>query len=98
MKIWIDNIEENSKKNIAIVLVGNKCDKIDSRKVTLSEGQELSQKYDVLFFETSCKLNINIKETFDQLVEKMIKTGKFDKDAINLKNPNRKKNDDKCCK
>jgi small GTP-binding protein len=98
VKNWIDNIEDNSKKNIAIVLVGNKCDKIDSRKVTLLEGQELSLKYDVLFFETSCKLNINIKETFDQLVERMIKTGKFDKKAFNLKNDIRKKDNDKCCK
>ena len=55
VKNWIEKIEEQSKKTIPILLIGNKCDKIDARKVKLSEGLELSIKYDVLFLHVKIR-------------------------------------------
>jgi GTPase SAR1 family protein len=59
--------------------VGNKTDKIDARKVMLSEGQEISNTYKIPFYETSCKMNININDCFNKLVDKMLEQGNFRK-------------------
>jgi GTPase SAR1 family protein len=49
-----------------VVLVGNKVDLEDHRKVTTIEGQELANSWgtDVMFFEASAKSRINIEEQF----------------------------------
>ena len=94
---WIEKIEDNAMKSIPIVLVGNKSDKINARKVTLSDGQEISKKFDILFFETSCKLNININTVFENLVDKMILVGKFKMETKNLKEMKPNRSDQRCC-
>ncbi len=47
-----------------IVLVGNKCDLIDKRRVSYERGKALADEYGWPFFETSAKENINVTEAF----------------------------------
>lgn len=54
-----------------MILVGNKCDLTESRAVTTEEGNELAASLGVQYFETSAKENINIKQTFDALVDEI---------------------------
>ena len=54
-----------------MILVGNKCDLTESRAVTTDEGQEIADSLGVQYFETSAKDNINIKQTFDALVDEI---------------------------
>jgi len=51
-----------------MVLLGNKCDLEDQRKVTQAEGKDLAKKFGCPFFETSAKTRVNIEEAFEQLV------------------------------
>jgi GTPase SAR1 family protein len=46
------------------MLVGNKSDLTQERRVDVSEGRELAQQYNIPFMEVSAKENINISEVF----------------------------------
>ena len=66
---WISNLENNlDMKNVPIILVGNKNDKEDERKVSYEEGLKYAQKYNFQFFEMSAKTGENIKEAFLTLI------------------------------
>ena len=53
--------------NISYILIGNKADLEDKRKITYEEGQELANKEKMdLFIEVSAKMNFNIDELFFQ--------------------------------
>lgn len=54
-----------------MLLVGNKCDLTESRAVSTEEGNELAESLGIQYFETSAKDNINIKHTFDALVDEI---------------------------
>ena len=74
VKYWMDLIEEaNADKSSKIVLVGHKIDKCDDREVCEEEGEKLAKKYNIAFFESSSRLNINVREVFDYLVEEFMK-------------------------
>ena len=65
---WIEKIKEVSE-DIPIVLFGNKCD-LENREVTKEEAQQFADKNGFLYFETSAKDNIGVKEGFEALAEK----------------------------
>ena len=52
-----------------IVLVGSKSDLTGSRVITKEQGEELAQSLGVKYFETSTKEDVNVKQTFETLVD-----------------------------
>lgn len=52
-------------------MVGNKCDLTESRQVTTEDANDIAESLGVQYFETSAKDNINIKQTFDALVDEI---------------------------
>ncbi|ELP89032.1 hypothetical protein EIN_164320 [Entamoeba invadens IP1] len=59
-----------NKDHIPIVLCGNKCDlHIKERQISIEQGASLAESLGTLFFETSAKLGINVKEAFTSLVQ-----------------------------
>ena len=58
---WIKEIKDINNQ-IPIILFGNKCDMIDNREVEEEDGQALAKEYNLKYFETSAKENININE------------------------------------
>ena len=73
IKVWYNHIKDMIDINkVAIIIVGNKSD-LPEREVNKETCDKFCQKYNLQSIETSCKKNINIKETFDLLIDKMIK-------------------------
>ena len=50
-----------------IALCGNKCDLESDRQVQTEEGQAKADEIGCLFFETSAKTGMNVKEAFESL-------------------------------
>ena len=56
-----------------MVLCGNKCDVINDRQVSKSEGIELAKTFKCPYIETSAKTRVNIEEVFYELVREIDK-------------------------
>ena len=76
---WIKDIrkargntnEQDLEKKLddeVLVLIGNKIDKIGKREVTKDEAIELANKYNVKYYETSCKQGINLYEILCDII------------------------------
>ena len=52
-----------------IIVIGNKIDLEEDRKISYEQGKELVDQYEkILFFEMSVKLSINVEEVFYAIV------------------------------
>lgn len=69
---WLKNVEEHGSEGMCKFLVGNKCDMQDDRAVTWEEGQEMAERYGMVFVETSAKSNINVDDVFVGLAKACI--------------------------
>ena len=68
---WIDELNEKANPNILICLAGNKVDLADERVISEEQGKSFAEEYWLLFKEVSALQNTNIKELFDEIVEKL---------------------------
>ena len=66
IKSWIEMIKLHANENIAIALIGNKCDLSDI-KIPEEMGQKLGEEIGISFFPTSAKNNIGVNETIMHL-------------------------------
>ena len=71
IKEWIRDINNMVTMKPSLILVGNKIDL--ERKVLTEEGEELSKKYNAMFFETSAATGKGIEELFQALLENIMK-------------------------
>jgi GTPase KRas protein len=58
-----------AKKKAPFILVGNKIDLENKRKVSKDEAQKLAENWGIEYIETSAKNNINCSEPFQRLAE-----------------------------
>ena len=73
---WYEHVQKEAGQDISIILVGNKCDKEDERKISKEKGQEKAKNLKCAFFETSALSGTNIAEIFDELANDIYeKTG-----------------------
>ena len=95
IKKWINEIKEEISENITIVLIGNKIDNENQRKISKEQGEKLANDYNVTFFETSAKTGQGINESVFYLVQKIVENDpELKKRGKNLKIKNKKKS---CC-
>ena len=66
---FIEKIKEKCKKNIQIILLGNKTDLEDKRQIPSEEGAKLALDNDYIFLETSCLKNSKVSDAFETLIE-----------------------------
>ncbi|KAI9147774.1 Ras-like protein 2 [Paramyrothecium foliicola] len=54
------------------IVAGNKCDLQESREVSAAVGLEWARQHGCGFMETSARLEVNIEETFELLVRRVV--------------------------
>jgi Ras-related protein Rab-1A len=97
---WIKEIERYSCDNISKLLVGNKSDLVDQRKISYEQGKDFADILKLDFIETSARNSQNINETFLALTKKII--SKFPKPESSFKSKTNISNNNKkikrnCC-
>ena len=75
---WIEKISEVNKKKVPIIIVGTKSDLEKHRMIHNHEIINISKKYDYINIECSSKENTNIDETFDLIINQIIKHKNID--------------------
>lgn len=74
MKKVNENLEEN--KNAIIILIGNKIDLINDRKITKEEAEKVANEYNIKYFETSAKDDTGIKEAIKSIINDILENKK----------------------
>ena len=69
IKYYNEQIKENCKKNVKVILLGNKSDLENERKVSSEKAAKYSMINDYIFMETSCFKNKNVADAFSTLIE-----------------------------
>jgi small GTP-binding protein len=116
IQTWARDINLHCYQNnvqMVKMLIGNKCDLASVDSVSTKMGQDLAEKLDAKFLETSVKKDINVDEMFSLLskdlfqfqLEKKLERQqqqqeKLEKEKILLStiNENNEEDDNKCCK
>ena len=92
---WYEQAQKESSKEVSIILVGNKCDLENERKVSKEKGEEKARALNCPFFETSALSKIKIDDIFNEMVNNIFdRTGgaknEEDDDDIEIINENDK--------
>ena len=106
IKGWIDSIKEVvDLADIGMVIVGNKLDLSEDRKVSDLMREDLEKNLNIKILEASAKSNINIENCFNTLIDKVYEL-RFGvnlserqivkQNSLKLKKENKKKKH-KCC-
>jgi len=82
---WIADVKGSSDNKLSIILLGNKCDDENERKVSREEGEEKAKYHNVAFLETSALNGTNIEKAFQELINDVYHNNKGDfKKDVNL--------------
>ena len=78
---WVEDCLAQSPKTVFMVLVGNKSDLSEKRKVSIEEGQKMAKNNNMIFFEASAKTGDNVDKIFEESakeINKKINEGYYD--------------------
>jgi Ras-related protein Rab-7A len=71
---FIDNAAPDDHKSFPFVVLGNKIDRENERKVEKREGEEWCQaNNNIPFYETSAKEGISVEQAFQEIARKALK-------------------------
>jgi Ras-related protein Rab-11A len=65
---WIEEVHRHTSSDLPIVLVGNKSDLVNERKVSREEATALAEKLNLSYMETSALNASNVEQAFTLLV------------------------------
>jgi len=71
---WLIEIEKNAPNAVYKILIGNKSDLLDDRKITYDQGKDLADTYGMKFIETSAKSSTNVENSFITMTEDIIES------------------------
>ena len=61
---WIEDVRAERGQDVVVMLVGNKTDLTDKRRVSMEQGERCAKELGVLFIESSAKTGQNVKQLF----------------------------------
>ena len=104
IKNWITEIDKFGKQGVLKVIVGNKLDLENNRKIKKEDAENLALKYGVKLWEVSAKDNTNVEEMFLDTIKtlmeknsKIISEGSSMNNNILLNKNTKTKKKKKCC-
>ncbi len=68
---WMADVEKFASESAIKILVANKADMDEKRRVTYDEGKDLAAHYNIKFVETSAKTAKNVGEAFQMLAKEI---------------------------
>ena len=71
---WLEEVRNNSSKNIVVILVGNKKDLESKRQVSYEEGEQFAKENGLMFLEVSAKTALNVEDAFLQSANQILNT------------------------
>lgn len=80
LKRWLSEVQANSDPSIKLMLVGNKCDLVEKRKVHIDEGKAFAEQHGLSFVEASAFNGDAVEDAFDHLMGKI-----FDQQIARIK-------------
>lgn len=72
VEYWVQQLEEHGDAAVQRVLVGNKSDLTDLRKISTEEGEKLATKFNMSFFETSARTGDYVHDAFLLLTDQVV--------------------------
>ena len=85
VKKWIEDVKNYADKDTHLVLVGNKIDLKDQRKISKEDGQNLATQNGMDFYESSALTGENINNIFEGICKYV--NQKIDEGKIDLNDP-----------
>ena len=64
---WVHDVKEHAGSDLHMILLGNKCDLEDERKVSKEEAKEYAKSKKMAYYDTSAKNDENIGKSFKAL-------------------------------
>ena len=94
---WVEDVKTQNE-NAKFLLVGNKCDLEEERRVvTKEEANEYAEKNDMKFFEVSAKTGEGIDDMFEYIISELLKDVKEEKTYYDNEYDNEYDNDLSFC-
>jgi len=107
IEIWLSTLKKVTNKEVPVMLLGNKNDLEEERKVNFSEGKEKAISENLGFYETSALTGDNISKAFEifirevydreRYLERNRKKQKIRKEGIKEEESEGKKKKTSCC-
>ena len=72
VSIWMNKIKENTAKHVNKILIANKCDLEEKRKITRARGESLAADLEIPYVEMSALSSSNIDEAFTILARDIL--------------------------
>jgi len=69
---WMSNIRQNAVQNVSKILIANKCDLDEKRKITKERGESLAVELEIPYVEMSALASSNIDEAFTTLARDIL--------------------------
>ena len=69
LEVWMEDVRMYSQKGAEVVLIGNKCDLQEERKVDWKEAKAYADRNAFLYFETSAKSRLNVEKAITRMTE-----------------------------
>ena len=80
-KMWVQMIKEECGSHMQIIIVGNKSDLNDQRKIDEEEVMNYAKEQNTQYIETSCKTGENIRKAVSILCEKIMENKEMTDDS-----------------
>uniref|UniRef100_A0A7S1LKL5 Ras-related protein Rab-1 n=1 Tax=Alexandrium catenella TaxID=2925 RepID=A0A7S1LKL5_ALECA len=72
VEYWVQQLDQHGDAAVQRILVGNKSDLGDLRKVAKEDGEALAAKFNMAFFETSAKSGENVDDAFLKIADEVV--------------------------